>query len=58
MIESSSTYILSSIVVFTSIIVLLSFVLNLASKKLLPQGDVKITVNEKEEITHAHTVET
>ena len=51
MIENSSIYILSSIIVFTSIILFLSYVLNLASKKLLPQGDVKITVNEKDEIT-------
>ena len=50
MIENSSLYVFSSIVVFSIIIVFLSFILNLASKKLLPQGDIKILVNNKDEM--------
>jgi Na+-transporting NADH:ubiquinone oxidoreductase subunit F len=51
MIENSSIYVVSSLLVFSSIIIFLSFILNLASKKLLPQGDVNITVNSKDNIT-------
>ncbi|OUW63099.1 MAG: NADH:ubiquinone reductase (Na(+)-transporting) subunit F [bacterium TMED198] len=51
MIENSSIYVISSLLVFSSIIIFLSFILNLASKKLLPQGDVNITVNNKDKIT-------
>ncbi|MBN2236761.1 MAG: NADH:ubiquinone reductase (Na(+)-transporting) subunit F [Bacteroidales bacterium] len=44
--------VISSIVVFLSIILILVMVLLFAKKKLTPQGDVKITINgEKEVIT-------
>jgi Na+-transporting NADH:ubiquinone oxidoreductase subunit F len=41
--------ILMAIVVFSLVILLLSFLLIYARKKLLPQGDVKITINGEEE---------
>lgn len=46
------TIVISSIVVFLSVILILVMVLLFAKKKLTPQGDVKITINgEKEVIT-------
>ena len=46
------TVVISSIVVFLSVILILVLVLLFAKKKLTPQGDVKITINgEKELIT-------
>lgn len=46
------TVVISSIVVFLSVILILVMVLLFAKKKLTPQGDVKITINgEKELIT-------
>jgi Na+-transporting NADH:ubiquinone oxidoreductase subunit F len=46
------TIVISSIIVFLSVILILVMVLLYAKKKLTPQGDVKITINgEKEVIT-------
>ncbi len=46
------TIVISSIVVFLSVILILVMVLLYAKKKLTPQGDVKITINgEKELVT-------
>ncbi len=44
------TVILTSVVVFLFIILLLVLVLLFARKKLTPQGDVKITINDEKEI--------
>ena len=41
--------VISSIVVFTSVILILVYLLSVAEKKLLPQGDVKILINGDEE---------
>jgi Na+-transporting NADH:ubiquinone oxidoreductase subunit F len=41
--------VISSIVVFTSVILALVYLLSVAAKKLLPQGDVKILINGDEE---------
>ena len=41
--------VISSIVVFTSLILILVYLLSVAEKKLLPQGDVKILINGDEE---------
>ena len=41
--------VISSIVVFTSVMLALVFLLSVAEKKLLPQGDVKILINGDEE---------
>ncbi len=40
---------ITSIIVFVAIIIILVTILNLAEKKLLPQGDVKIIINDDEE---------
>ncbi len=45
---STATTILSAVAVFSSVIMLLSFMLILARKRLVPQGDVKIIVNGDE----------
>ena len=37
--------IISSLVVFTSVILVLVLLLSIAEKKLIPQGDVKILIN-------------
>lgn len=42
-------FILMSVVVFSAVILLLSFLLIIARKKLVPQGDVKIVVNGDED---------
>jgi Na+-transporting NADH:ubiquinone oxidoreductase subunit F len=44
------TVVISSIVVFLSVILILVMVLLFAKKKLTPQGDVKITINGEKEI--------
>jgi len=44
------TVILTSVVVFLTIILMLVLVLLVARKKLTPQGDVKITINDEKEI--------
>ena len=41
--------VISSIVVFTSVMLTLVYLLSLAEKKLLPQGDIKILINGDEE---------
>ena len=41
--------VISSIVVFTTVILILVYLLSVAEKKLLPQGDVKILINGDEE---------
>ena len=41
--------VISSIVVFTSVMLVLVYLLSVAEKKLLPQGDVKILINGDEE---------
>ena len=41
--------VISSIVVFTTVILMLVYLLSIAEKKLLPQGDVKILINGDEE---------
>ncbi len=40
---------ISGVIVFTGVIMLLVLLLNLAEKKLLPQGEVKILINDDEE---------
>ena len=44
------TVILTSVVVFLSVILLLVIVLLYARKKLTPQGDVTITINDEKEL--------
>ena len=39
------SYILASVLIISGIILLLVYILNLAENKLLPQGNVKITIN-------------
>ncbi len=41
--------IITSVIVFVAVIIILVMMLNLAEKKLLPQGDVKILINGDEE---------
>ena len=41
--------VISSIVVFTTVILILVYLLSVAEKKLLPQGDVRILINGDEE---------
>ncbi len=40
---------ITGVVVFTGVIILLVLLLNLAERKLLPQGDVEITINDDKE---------
>ena len=44
------TIVLTSVVVFLSVILLLVIVLLYARKKLTPQGDVTITINDEKEL--------
>ena len=41
--------IISAVVLFTAVILLLSFMLIAARKRLVPQGEVKIVINGDEE---------
>ncbi len=48
--EIDSTTVITSVIVFLSTILVLVAVLLLAKKKLTPQGEVKITINDEKEI--------
>jgi len=43
------SYILASVLIISGIILLLVYILNLAENKLLPQGNVKITINGEDD---------
>ena len=45
----ASSYILASVSIISGIILLLVYILNLAENKLLPQGNVKITINGEDD---------
>jgi len=44
--ENPILYILTSVIVFTAVIMLLVFLLMIAAKKLVPQGEVKLDIND------------